>query len=66
MINDLKNIGKQENELPKLKVVRMNEEMYSVQFPFSDIPVEMTHSYFTKNISLEKYVIDFEDDITPE
>lgn len=66
MIDNPIDSAKHENVLPKLKVVRKNENTYSVQFPFSDVPVEMTHSYFNKNINIDKYVIDFEDDKLPE
>lgn len=51
--------------LTKLRVSRKSEDIYSVFFPFSDVPVEMSSAYFKKNISPDKYVIDFEDDRIP-
>lgn len=51
--------------LTKLRVSKKNENTYSVFFPFSDVPVEMSQAYFDKNINPEKYIIDFEDDRTP-
>ncbi len=53
-------------DLPVLKVKMKNESTYTVQFPFSEVPVEMSQSYFNKNIDVDNYVIDFEDDSKPE
>jgi len=51
--------------LTKIRVTKKNADTYSVYFPFSEVPVEMSEAYFAKNINPEKYVIDFEDDRLP-
>jgi len=33
-----------------------------VFFPFSDVPVVMTPSYFEKNVNPDHYIIDFDND----
>lgn len=65
MIEDKTSENKASDNLTTLKVLHKNESTYSVYFPFSDVPVEMSHSYFAKNINKEKYIIDFQDDRKP-
>ncbi len=53
------------DDRPILKVRNSTNNTLSVYFPFSDVPVHMTPSYFEKHIDVDKYIIDFDDDRTP-
>jgi hypothetical protein len=66
MIDELKDSTLENENRPIIKVLKKRDTSYSVLFPFSDVPVEMTYSYFKKHVNLDKYIVDFEDERQPE
>jgi len=63
-MND-KHVGndRTDTDIPTLKVVHKKTGKLEVLFPFTEVPVEMTKQYFDKNIDLDQYIIDIEDDL---
>jgi len=54
--------GDNKSDSPTLRVVHKRSGNFEVFFPFSEVPVEMTKAYFEKNIQIEQYVIDIQDE----
>ena len=54
-----------DNENPTLKIIQSKSGNLKVIFPFSKVPVEMTKSYFDKNVDISNYVIDLQDEKKP-
>ncbi len=62
-----KNDGNSPNQdlTPTLKVVHKKTGTVEVLFPFTEVPVEMTRQYFEKNIDLDQYIVDLDEDLNP-
>lgn len=62
-MNEMKNgLLSPSGETQRLKVIHNKAGKYEVFFPFTEVPIEMTPTYFEKNINPDHYTIDFNDD----